>query len=616
MSRKDLVNSSLLAEIKELAAGRVRNAEYAVAHRLFQLTVRIAEMIGDQVALAHALCDLGINYNRQNKSAEARSAFLKSLAIVGATGDGRIKMRALYGIGLSYSSEQRFDQALPYYEKSLAIGEELGDRESTARILSDLGNGHSFQGRPDLGLELLRKSLTISEELNDKPQLHRVLNNIGIHYIEQARYADALEYLLRALKIIEEIGTKDDEEGRAIKLLNIGLVYRRQGRSDQALVYYQKSLKLMEELNNKLGVANLQNNIGVAYKTQGLNEQSLEWFQRSMPGYQDLKARGGVARSQNNIGDAYRLLGRHNQALENLQASLRLREEINDRQGIALTLINLGRLYQAQGKSVEMLDAARRAAAVAEEVNDPERLWNAQELVGIALLRMGQQKESRSHFLAAIDTIESLRHEVAGGQQQQSFLENRLGPWFGMVNLLVSQKEYAEALSFAERSKARVLLDALQGGRPHLRESLSLAERQAEEKQRLHLVQLNSALTSEVRRAKPDRARVNELKTSIEKARLEYEDLETGLYAAHPELRVRRGDASIINADELAALMPQTTDALLEYVVSDDRTYLFVISKVAGKAKPEAEVRVYTIPIKRDELSKQAEVVSPTTCRS
>ena len=59
--------------------------------------------------------------------------------------------------------------------------------------------------------------------------------------------------------------------------------------------------------------------------------------------------------------------------------------------------------------------------------------------------------------------------------------------------------------------------------------------------------------------------------------------------------------------DELAALMPQTTDALLEYVVSDDRTYLFVISKVAGKGKPEAEVRVYTIPIRRDELSKQAE---------
>ena len=74
-------------------------------------------------------------------------------------------------------------------------------------------------------------------------------------------------------------------------------------------------------------------------------------------------------------------------------------------------------------------------------------------------------------FLAAIATIESLRHEVAGGgQQQQSFLENRLSPWLGMIALLVSQKEYAEALTFAEQSKARVLLDVLQAGRASLRE--------------------------------------------------------------------------------------------------------------------------------------------------
>jgi CHAT domain-containing protein len=44
---------------------------------------------------------------------------------------------------------------------------------------------------------------------------------------------------------------------------------------------------------------------------------------------------------------------------------------------------------------------------------------------------------------------------------------------------------------------------------------------------------------------------------------------------------------------------------LLEYVVADDRTYLFAITKAAGRA--EAEVQVYTIPIKRSELAKQTE---------
>ena len=119
--------------------------------------------------------------------------------------------------------------------------------------------------------------------------------------------------------------------------------------------------------------------------------------------------------------------------------------------------------------------------------------------------RWASPSEARRSFLAAIVTIESLRHDVAGGgQQQQSFLENKLSPWLGMIALLVSQKEYAEALSFAEKSKARVLLDALQAGRASLRQSLSPQERQAEEEQRLRLVALNSQLTSELRRDKPD----------------------------------------------------------------------------------------------------------------
>jgi CHAT domain-containing protein len=361
----------------------------------------------------------------------------------------------------------------------------------------------------------------------------------------------------------------------------------------------------MEELGDKFGIANLQNNIGVAYKSQGLYEQALEWFQKSLQRYEEIKLDWGVARSLNNIGDAYRLQGRHDQALENLLKSLRLREEANDRSGIALTLNNLGRLYRAQGRHAEMLEVGRRAAGVAEEINEPEAFWNAHDVMGAALLALGRPVEARRNFLAAIAAIESARQEVAGGQLQQSFLENRLGPWLGMIELLVSQKEYAEALSFAEQSKARVLLDALQSGRASLRKSLSPQESQTEEEHRLRLVALNSQLTGELRRGKPDSSRVAELKAGVEKARLEYEAVEAGLYAAHPELKTHRGEASIIKAEELKTLLPDAAGALLEYVVADDRTYLFAITKAAGRA--EAELQVYTIPIKRDELAKQTE---------
>ena len=96
---------------------------------------------------------------------------------------------------------------------------------------------------------------------------------------------------------------------------------------------------------------------------------------------------------------------------------------------------------------------------------------------------------------------------------------------------------------------------------------------------------------------------MTELKAQVDKARLEYEDFETRLYLAHPEMRVRRGEAPIIKSEELNTLLPDASSAALEYVVGENKTYLFV----ATKGKSDAEVSVYTLPIKRDELAKQTE---------
>ena len=52
-------------------------------------------------------------------------------------------------------------------------------------------------------------------------------------------------------------------------------------------------------------------------------------------------------------------------------------------------------------------------------------------------------------------------------------------------------------------------------------------------------------------------------------------------------------------------LLPDAASALLEYTVADDETYLFAVTKAAGK--PGAEVRVYRLPIKQDELAGQTE---------
>lgn len=605
--KKELINTALLAELKAVVNPIIQKGDYVEAARVSHIALRIAEQLGDRRALGVALCDLGAIYGRQmNKTKESLNYLQKSVSIFDEVGDKGQKARALHAIGVTMNLERRSESSLEYYEKSLPLSREVGDRELEAKVLNSLGLTHSALGHYELGFDYYQKAKDLSEQINDKATLHMALNNIATHYSNQGRFAEALDYLHRSLKIIEELGTASDRRSLAYKYQNIALVYRHQGQLEQALVYSRKSLQILEEIDDKFGIANLYNNIGVIYKAQKLYQQSLEWFEKSLKRYEDLKATPGIARCLNNIGDAYRLQGRRAEALAPLQKSLELREKNRDRQGVILTLNNLARLYEADGKYAEMLEASTRSTQLALEINFPEELWKAQELAGRAQAALGRSAEARESFQAAINTLEILRRHVAGAeQQQQSFLEDKLSPWLNLTHLLVAQKEYAEALSVAEQSKARVLLDTLQSGRANLRKSLSQEDRQAEEERRLHLVNLNSKLTGELRSDKPDPTRVANLKQALAKARLEYEDFETQLYASHPALRVQRGEAPIIRKAELKGLLPDNASALLEYVVAEDETFLFVVTK--ENSKPDVDVQVYKLPIKRKELAKQTE---------
>ena len=599
-----LKNTELLAALKALADPLVQKGEYNEAIRISHLAIRIAEKSDDRVQLATALCDLGAILARRNPPKEAFPYLEKSLALFREAGHKRGQARTLIALAVAYDTERRADLAVECYEKSLALTQEIGEEKMTARVLNGLGHAHDALGHAELSLDYFKKARALSEKIGDKELLSLVLNNLSFHYTNQGRYAEGLDYLHKSLQLMEEIGEHRDRRSLAYKLQNLGWVYRKQGRNDLALKYARRSLEIFETIDDKFGIANLQNNIGVIYKVQGQYGEAHEWFQKALKGYEESKVQVGIARTLNNIGDTYRLQGRYDEALTTLEKSLQLREKIDDRPGMSLSLNNLGRLYQDQGKYAEMLEVGRRAAKVAEEINSREELWNAQERIGRALVGLGQADEARNYFLASIATVEYLRREVAGGeQQQQSFLENRLSPWLGMIDLLVAQKKYAEALTFAEQSKARVLLDTLQSGRANKRQSWSKEEQQADEKHRLGLVSLNTQLTAELRRNKPDATRVAELKANIQKARLEYEDFETRLYVTRPELRLQRGAAPIITAAELMALLPDASTAVLEYVVGEEKTHLFVVTK----GKSGAEVRVYTLPIKLDDLAQQTE---------
>src|SRR4030095_9569628 len=87
-------------------------------------------------------------------------------------------------------------------------------------------------------------------------------------------------------------------------------------------------------------------------------------------------------------------------------------------------------------------------------------------------------------------------------------------------------------------------------------------------------------------RSQPETARLNDLKAQLQKARLDYEAFQNSPYAAHPELKAQRGEVEPLTPDQVRALLPDPRSALLEYVVTDDRTYLFALTGNELKVDP------------------------------
>jgi CHAT domain-containing protein/Tfp pilus assembly protein PilF len=576
--------------------------DYAQALEHYQKSLTLSEALGDKIGIIRALFNIGLIQNNKGDYAQALETFHKILALSEALGNKAGIGRALNAIGDVHSRQGDYAQALENFHKGLRLSEALGDKAGVGRALYNIGNVHLSQGDYAQALEHFRKSLTLSEDLGDKVAVGRSLIGIGTVHSRQGDYARALEHFRKSLTLSEDLGDKA-YVGRSLG--SIGVVHSRQGDYAQALEHYRKSLAMFEALGDKARIATSLINIGNVHSSQGAYAQALEHYQKSLALSEDLGEKAGISDALNNIGNIHSRQGDYAQALEHFRKSLAMREDLGDKAGVSRTLIDMGNASGLQGNYAQALDFAGRATVLAKQFGYPVEFWRAQTVAGRSYRALNQLTHARQAFEEAIDAIETLRAQVAGGaQEQQRSFEDKLDSYQAMVELLVAQNQSGAALAYAERAKARALLDVLHNGHVNVAKAMTVAEQEKEQGFNNHLVSLNTQISRENLRPQPDSARLNDLKAQLQEARLGYEGFQTALYAAHSELKAQRGEAPPLTLEQARALLPDAQSALLEYVVTDDRAYLFALTVKAGGTS--VELKVYPLEIKGKELGDRA----------
>src|SRR5256886_12154079 len=396
--------------------------------------------------------------------------------------------------------------------------------------------------------------------------------------------------------------SRDNKEGIGVLSLKLGDIHYYQGNFPQALDYYQKSVNLYEQLGSRQDIADPLLRIGDAYFAQNDNTRALEYYQRSLKIYEQTFGRGGAAFLLNRIAEVYAAQGRFEEADDFYRRSLKLQEELGIKSITAITLNGIGSIRYRQGNYGEAARLSARAAELAKEGNAPEVLWKTLTSLGQAYRALKQVDLAQRSFDEAIAILEKMRGQLVGSERnQQLFFENKTVPYVEMVGLLIAQNKVTEAFHYAEMAKGRMLLDVLRHGRSDISKTMTAEERDHEKQLQATVTALGSQQRKEVSLRQPDKSRLAFIDAQLQKARLEYEAYETRIYAAHRDLRARRGGSEPLSLNEAGALINDSQTALLEFVVTQNRTYLFVLTK--PNSTDPVRLRVYPIEVSARELA-------------
>jgi CHAT domain-containing protein/uncharacterized protein HemY len=603
----------------------------------------------DQAQIAFTLATMGMIYRAQKDYALALECHHKSLAVCEALGDRSLAAIPLYNIGVVYHEQHQQDLALKYYQQSLAISQELGLKPLTHYVLYDIGSALFFQSKYSEAVGYYRQSLALREALGNKAEIALALSAIADAYKLLHDDESALRYYQRSLALCEPLGGPES----TLVMQMIGGIYINQKNYRRALEYLHRSLANARASNDKSKVAEDLVYIGAVQGAQANYDSSLEYYRQGLAVYETLGSSDSVAETLMYIGDAYRLQNKYDLAIQSYQRAADLAGAIGSKKLAGDGLFRVGEAYLSRGDNSQASAYGEKCLAVAESIGDKRLIAHALYLLGIVryferqyaealkflersgrvVTELGNLTESGDLITAfaralagkaygalqqfgparraldeAIAMLEADRVQVVGGEQdRERFLEDKVWPFHAAVDLFVTQNKPDEALAYAERAKARTLLDVLTGGRVNVNKAMTPDEQERERSINNRIISLNEQIIGASSGIRPDKAGLADLRVSLQKARRDREEFEASLYAAHPELKPKRRGAQPFKLEDASGLLTDAKTALLEYVVDEDQTFLFVLTKGGQQSRAAMDVRVFTIRIQRKELASRAE---------
>ncbi len=352
---------------------------------------------------------------------------------------------ALMAQGLEFYQRGDFEEARLRWIEAERLFEKLAKINEQSDALTKLSQLYLSAGLYQQALESIETALVLAEKTGNQTRVASATGALGNVYIAMGRLDEAHEHLSGGLAIARELANVSLS---AVILNNLGNLLTSMNRHREAFQSYMESASLADRSGNQSLAVTAFANAAVASLKNGQPNESKELFDKALNKSRGLANSHDKAFGLIKIGQGYYDLCPHLSgerdpllvlAFNALNQAANVAEDINDLRAVSYAWGYLGKVYEDERRYEEALQLTRRAAYAAQQVNAPESLYQWQWQTGRLLKVLGKIEEAISAYRHALDTLQSIRHEMYSGygKQQYSFRET-LGPlYFELIDLLL-----------------------------------------------------------------------------------------------------------------------------------------------------------------------------------
>jgi CHAT domain-containing protein/tetratricopeptide (TPR) repeat protein len=537
----------------------------------------------DNLGIALAAFGLGGVLRDKGDCAAAEPFLRRALTIYDKGEPSEMLANCLLNLGLTEMGLKQPAQAAPLFRRAAEVfGRAVPDGPDRATALGDWGWALRDLNDLDGAAEAYRQALAASPPGSRQAASMRV--GAGSVAQMQGDLETAWQQLRAALAVYEQVAP--GEMDLATCLSDLGNVSASRGDLDAAEAYHLRALAICQKLKpDSLKVAWVLNNLGAVAMDHTNLGAAYDYYSRALRLYGKLAPESADAAScLSNIGTVLRSLGRLDQARQCLEAALATNQKLApDSLAVADTLNNLGNVADARGDYDQEQQFYRRALAIRLKLS-PDSVDTAiiQNNLGQGLLAHGDAVGAVALMREAVALVEGRRGSLTGAEAR-ALLTARAGHvYVGLARAELTAGDLAGAFATLEQARARGQVEALAERRADVTADAPpelLARQRDLDRRRLAAYRALNRLdpVSQAAQVVQARAEVKDLAAA-------QRDLELTLQQRSPRYAALRYPPPL-DLPTAQGLLDDGT-LLLSYMVDNERTWLFVITRQSARVAP------------------------------